>query len=76
MQRNTENFHLLLNSQGPNTINIDSLCINDSSWGKLLGQIFYSYLTFEKHVNGLARLMLHIAITKKCSHYQNKACYN
>ena len=56
MKLNTKNFRLLLNSQRLNTIKIANLCINDSSWGKLLGKNFDSYLIFEKHIEDICPL--------------------
>ena len=36
MKLNTDKFHVLLNSQGPNTVKKGNLCINNSSCEKLL----------------------------------------
>ena len=37
MKLNTSNYHLLVNSKGPNTIKIENLCIKNFSFQWLLG---------------------------------------
>ena len=43
MKLNTDKCHVLLNSQGPNTIKIGNLCIKNSSCEKMLG-INFDYM--------------------------------
>ena len=76
MKLNTDKFHLLLNSQEPNTLKTSDLHINNSLNGKLLGITFDCKLKFNKHIedicqkasqklNALARLEPYIETTKK-----------
>ena len=72
----TDKFHVLLNSQGPKTINIGNLCIKNSSREKMLGINFDYKLKFTNHIeeickkvsqklNALARIAPYMAIRKR-----------
>ena len=50
MKLNTNKYHLLLNSQEPNTLKIGDLHINNSLSEKLLGITFDCKLKFNKHI--------------------------
>ena len=50
MKLNTDKCHVLFNIQGPNTITIGYLCINNSSFEKLFGINFHYKLKFENHM--------------------------
>ena len=76
MKLNTDKCHLLLNSQGPNTLKTDDLHINNSLNENLLGITFDCTLKFKKHIedicqkaskklNALARLAPYMRTTKK-----------
>ena len=73
---NTDKCRLLLNSQEPNFLKIDDLCINNYLSEKVLGITFDRKLKFNKHIedicqkasqklNALARLAPYIEATKK-----------
>ena len=73
---NTDQCHLILNSQEPNTLKIGDLHINNSLSEKLLGITFDCKLKFNKHIeaicqkasqkiNALARLAPYMGTTKK-----------
>ena len=76
MKLSTDKCHVLLNSQGPNTIKIGNLCIKDSSCGKMLGINFDYKLKFTNHIdeickkasrklNALARIAPYMGIRKR-----------
>ena len=76
MKLNTDKCHVLLNSQGPNTIKIGNLCIKNSSYGKMLGINFGHKLKFMNHIeeickkasgklNALARIAQYMGISKR-----------
>ena len=76
MKLNTDKCRLLLNSQGPKTLKISDLHINNSLSEKLLGITFDWKLKFNNHIkdicqktsqklNALARLAPYIETTKK-----------
>ena len=54
MKLNTKKCHALLNSQGPNTIKIENLCIRNSSCEKMLGINFHK-LKFTNHINKICK---------------------
>ena len=77
MWLNTNKCHPLLNSQGPNTLKIGDLHINNSLSEKLLGITFDCKLKFNKHIENicqkasqklkaLARLAPDMGTTEKC----------
>ena len=51
MKLNTDKYHILLDSQGPNTIKIGNLCIKKSSCKKMLGINFDYKLKFTSHID-------------------------
>ena len=51
MKLNTDKYHILLNSQGPNTIKIGYLCIKKSSCKRMLGINFDYKLKFTSHID-------------------------
>ena len=55
---NTDKCHVLLNSQGPNTIKIGNLCIKNSSCEKMLGINFDYKLKFTNHINEICKKAL------------------
>ena len=72
----TDKCLVLLNSQGPKTINIGNLCIKNSSREKMLGINFDYKLKFTNHIeeickkasrkfNALARIAPYMAIRKR-----------
>ena len=72
----TDKCHVLLNSQGPNTIKIGNLCIKNSSCEKMLGINFDYKLKFTNHfdeickkasrkLNALARIAPYMGIRKR-----------
>ena len=76
MRLNTDKCHVLLNSQGPNTIKIGNLCIKNSTYEKMLGINFDYKLKFTNHIdeickkasrklNALARIAPHMGIRKR-----------
>ena len=76
MKLNTDKCHVLLNSQGPNTIKIGNLCIKNSSCEKMLGINFDYKLKFTNHIdeicrkasrklNALARIARYMCISKR-----------
>ena len=76
MKLNTDKYHLLLNSQEPNTLKIGDLHINNSLSEKLLGITFECKLKLNKHIEdicqktsqkliALARLPQYMGLTKK-----------
>ena len=78
MKLNTDKCHVLLNSQGPNTIKIGNLCIKNSSCEKMLGINFDYKLKFTNHIgeickkasrklNVLARIIAYMGIRKRRS---------
>ena len=75
MKLNTDKCHVLLNSQGPNTIKIGNLCIKNFSCEKMLGINFDYKLKFTNHIaeickkasrrlNALARIAPYMGIRK------------
>ena len=73
---NTDKCHVLLNSQGPNTIKTGNLCIKNSSCEKMLGIDFDYKLKFMNHIdeiykkalrklNTLARIAPYMGIRKR-----------
>ena len=72
MKLNTDKYHVLLNSQGSNTIKIGNLCIKNSSFEKMLGINFNYKLKFTNHVckkasrksKALAKIPPYIGIRK------------
>ena len=76
MKLNTDKCHVLLNSQGPNTIKIGNLCLKNSSCEKMLGINFDCKLKFKNHIdeickkasrklNALARIAPYVGIRKR-----------
>ena len=76
MKLNTDKCHVLLNSQGPNTIKIGNLCIKNSSCEKMLGINFDYKPKFTNHIdeickmasrklNALARIAPYMGIGKR-----------
>ena len=76
MKLNTDKCHVLLNSQGPNTIKIGNLCLKNSSCEKMLGINFDYKLKFTNHIdeickkasrklNALARIAPYMGIRKR-----------
>ena len=76
MKLNADKGHILLNSQGPNTIKIGNLCIKNSSCEKMLGINFDYKLKFTNHIeqifkkasrklNTLARIAPYMGIRKQ-----------
>ena len=55
---NTDKCHVLLNSQGPNTIKIGNLCMKNSSCEKMLGINFDYKLKFTNHINEICKKAL------------------
>ena len=73
---NTDYDHVLLNSQGPKTLQIGNLCIKNSSCKKMLGINFDYKLKFTNHIeeickkasrklNALARIAPYMGICKR-----------
>ena len=73
---NTDKCHVLLNSQGPNTIKTGNLCKKNSSCEKMLGIDFDYKLKFMNHIdeiykkalrklNTLARIAPYMGIRKR-----------
>ena len=73
---NTDYDHVLLNSQGPKTLQIGKLCIKNSSCKKMLGINFDYKLKFTNHIdeiskkasgklNALARIVPYMGIRKR-----------
>ena len=66
MKLTTDKCHVLLNSQGPNTIRIGNLCVNNSSCKKLLGINFDYKLKFTNHIEECTyRLAPYLSISKR-----------
>ena len=76
MRRNTDKYHVLLNSQGPNTIKTGNLCIKNSTCEKILGINFDYKLKFTNNIdeickkrsrklNALARVAPYVGIRKR-----------
>ena len=76
MRLNTDKCHVLLNSQGPNTIKIGNLCTKNSTCEKILGINFDYKLKFMNHtdeickkasrkLNALARIAPYMGIRKR-----------
>ena len=76
MRLNTDKCHVLLNSQGPNTIKIVNLCIKNSTCENILGINFDYKLKFTNHIveicknasrklNGFARIAPYMGIRKR-----------
>ena len=76
MKLNTEKCHVLLNSQGPNTIKIGNLCIKNFTCKKMLGINFNYKLKFTNHIdkicktasqklNAIARIALYMGICNR-----------
>ena len=55
MKLNTEKCHVLLNSQGPNTIKIGNLCIKNFTCEKMLGINFNYKLKFTNHIDKICK---------------------
>ena len=55
MKLNTEKYHVLLNSQGPNTIKIANLCIKNFTCEKMLGINFNYKLKFTNHIDKICK---------------------
>ena len=55
MKLNTDKFHLLLNSQEPNTLKIGDLHINNYLSEKLQGITFYCKLKLNKHIEDICQ---------------------
>ena len=55
MKLNADKGHILLNSQGPNTIKIGNLCIKNSSCEKMLGINFDYKLKFTNHIEQISK---------------------
>ena len=55
MKLNTDKYHVLLNSHGPNTIKIENLCIKNSSYEKMLGINFDYKLKFKNHIDEISK---------------------
>ena len=55
MKLNTEKCHVLLNSQGPNTIKIANLCIKNFTCEKMLGINFNYKLKFTNHIDKICK---------------------
>ena len=56
MKANPEKYHLLLSTtEETNTLNIEDVCLNSSKCEKLLGVNIDSNLTFETHIESLAK---------------------
>ena len=76
MKLNTEKCHVLLNSQGSNTIKIGNLCIKNFTCEKMLGINFNYKLKFTNHIdkicktasqklNAIARIALYMGICNR-----------
>ena len=78
MNLNTYKYHLLLNSQEPNTLKIGDLDINNSLSEKLLGITFGCKLKFNEHIEDIfQKASQKLKALKTCTvHESNQKTYS